>query len=191
MYLYQILIGSKPKGRHTEQHDMYFGFAQELKDMVPALKKFWPEAADNMHIDAYMRVTKVEDYAVSIVPKIDQASNEVQLFFINLGGYKQSEFNEYHYPFLVVAADKAEAIKKATQTAFYKHVGFAGAPSHIDDKYGVDVDDAYSLEEILCDDDKAKYSIVLTKTDNTHDNALMSLGYHILSKIEKGVYETD
>jgi Domain of Unknown Function (DUF1543) len=191
MHLYQLLIGSKPKGRHTEQHDVYFGFANELKDMVPALKKFWPEAADNMHIDAYMRVLTVDDYAVSIVPKAETVENEVQLFFINLGGYKPNEFNEYHYPFLVAAKTKTEAMQIAKQTAFYKHVGFAGAPSHIDDKYGVDVDDAYAIEEVLSAEDKATFAIKLTKLTEPATASTMSLGYHILSKIEKGIYETD
>ena len=46
---------------------------------------------------------------------------------------------------LSVGADKAAAIMQAKKTAFYKHTGFVGAPSHVDDKYGVDVDDLHEI----------------------------------------------
>ena len=57
---------------------------------------------------------------------------------------KENEFEEYHYKVLTVAQNKAEVIKKAKATSFYKHCGFKGATSHIDDKYGVDVDDIHT-----------------------------------------------
>jgi hypothetical protein len=42
MKLFMVLIGCKPEGRHTEQHDIFFGIAQTLADLVPQLKSFWP-----------------------------------------------------------------------------------------------------------------------------------------------------
>jgi hypothetical protein len=36
-----LLLGSKAPGRHVEQHDYFFGIASSLKEMVPAIKKFW------------------------------------------------------------------------------------------------------------------------------------------------------
>ena len=71
---------------------------------------------------------------------------KTRLFFINLGGYKENEFEEYHYKMLTACEDKSVAIQAAKQTAFYKHTGFKGATSHIDDKYGVDVDDILRLK---------------------------------------------
>ena len=40
-------------------------------------------------------------------------------------------------------------IKVAKATTFYKHFSFEGATSHIDDKYGIDVDDIYNVNDIL------------------------------------------
>ena len=85
-----------------------------------------------------MAKTNVED---------NHHSSQSKLFFLNLGGYKKGEFEEYHYKMLVACNNKGEAIKGAKQTVFYKHTGFAGAESHIDDKYGVDVDDVYQIED--------------------------------------------
>ena len=40
--LYMLLLGCKPPGRHTEQHDIFFGIAAELRDLVPEIQQFWP-----------------------------------------------------------------------------------------------------------------------------------------------------
>lgn len=61
---------------------------------------------------------------------------------------------------LVVAPDKATAISKAKQTAFFKH----NASPHIDDKYGVDVDDIYEIEEILPTSFKKNYHIHISES---------------------------
>jgi hypothetical protein len=88
------------------------------------------------------------------------------LFFINLGGYKEHEFEECHYKIITAAKDKSEAVRRSKQTAFYKHCGFKGAESHVDDKYGIDVDDLHEIEDILPEEVKEKYSINLLAVDN-------------------------
>jgi hypothetical protein len=60
-------------------------------------------------------------------------------------------------------------ICKATQTAkatsFYKHNGFKGAVSHIDDKYAIDVDDIYKVADILNPVTKVKFAIQITPSE--------------------------
>jgi Domain of Unknown Function (DUF1543) len=189
--LFKVLIGCTPKGRHTEQHDVFFGIAISLKALIPQLKAFWPEAADNMHLDAFREVTLIDNYKVSILPRTDTTNSEAQLFFINLGGYKPNEFDEFHYKMLVATNDKATAIHKAKETTFYKHTGYKGASSHVDDKYGVDVDDIYAIEDILAPALKEQYKIVLKKTEETLMPDAYKLGYFKLSKIEKGDFESE
>ena len=87
------------------------------------------------------------------------------LFFINLGGYKENEFEEYHYKILTVAENLSTASKKAKATTFYKHYGFRGATSHIDDKYGIDVDDIYNVADILSEHYTENYSLKITKVE--------------------------
>jgi hypothetical protein len=86
---------------------------------------------------------------VEILPRQASAEKGARLFFINLGGYKQGDFEEYHYKLVFAAADKGVAIQLAKQNAFYLHAGFKGAESHVDDKFGVDVDDCYEISDIL------------------------------------------
>lgn len=179
-----VLIGCKPKGRHTEQHDIFFGIAPTMSELLPQIVAFWPEAEGDLHIDGWREVNYVDDYEVSVIKRdhSDRQSSTAapQLFFINLGGYKENEFDEFHYKMLVASQDKAEAVKRAKSTAFYKHTQFDGAKSHIDDKYGVDVDDLYQIEEILDESLKKQFRIKLTPAALKSEDQL-HLGYFKLT----------
>jgi hypothetical protein len=183
--LFQVLIGATPKGRNIEQHDMFFGIANTIQEIVEQAKIFWPEAANCMHLDGYKTITHIDGYDVVIVEKENKSTSDARLFFINLGGYKPNEFEEYHYKMVIAAQNKSEAIKQAKATAFYKHTGFKGAASHIDDKYGIDIDDFYEINEILYQPLKEKYSIILIRNENLVPPDPLALGYFNLSKLMK------
>jgi len=187
--LYMLLLGSTPKGRHIEQHDIYFGIAENLKSLVPGIVASWPEAEGKIHIDAWREVTAVDGFTITVKEKNTDAAevkpgenNSPKLFFINMGGYKQNEFEEYHYKMLTVAKDKGAAIQQAKQTAFYKHTGFKTAESHIDDKYGVDVDDIYAIEDILPDALKQQYTLIISPNAEAVADEI-HLGYFKLEKL--------
>lgn len=177
-----LLLGCKPPGRHTEQHDIFFGIADSIKQLIPEIKASWKEAASKIHIDAWREVTQVDGHAVTIVPRQETAPDkETQLFFINLGGYKAMEFDEFHYRMLVAAGNLEAAKSKAKKTAFFKHTTlpdselYQTATSHIDDKYGVDVDDIYTVEDILSPASRDNYSIRLQSSEGDDDP--VHLGY--------------
>lgn len=175
--LYMVLLGAKPKGRHTEQHDLFFGIAESLKELIPQFNQFWPEAKGKMHVDGFRELNQVDGQQINIVPRGSQTTEASrQLFFINLGGYKKDELEEFHYKMVVAAKDKAAAIQQAKQTAFFKHTHFEGANSHVDDKYGIDVDDLYTIDEILPAAAKAQYSIELSPVLHEQKDQL-HLGY--------------
>lgn len=180
------MLGATPPGRHIEQHDIFFGIGPSLKELAPALKAFWPEP-ERIHIDAWREVTVVENYRVVVVPKDQPANPEAvnkKLFFINLGGYQENKFEEQHYVLLTVKPNRAAAFKEAKDTLFYKHNHFGSATSHIDDKYGVDVDDLYEIEDILSPEQKANYRIELFETSGVPEDS-MHLGYIKMSLLEK------
>ena len=180
--LYMILLGCRPPGRFTEQHDIFFGIGHSLKDLIPEIKASWPEAKGKIHLDAFREVTSVDGFAIEVVEKpLLQTLEEHKLFFINLGGYKKGEFEEYHYKTILVARTQGEAIRLSKQTAFYKHTGFEGAPSHIDDKFGIDVDDVFEVKDILPEVYKEKYRIKITKRQVEEDKLM--LGYFPLKQI--------
>lgn len=185
--LFMVLLGSKPAGRNTEQHDMFFGIGKDLADLVPQMIAFWPETKGKMHIDAWREVKQVDGFSVTVESRAEGNASEAgrKLFFINLGGYKPGEFEEFHYKMVVAAPDKGEAIKAAKATAFYKHTGFEGAVSHVDDKYGVDVDDVDDIEDILPADIRKQFKLVIRSGNATAADPL-HLGYLKIEKLISG-----
>src|ERR1700679_88042 len=94
--LFMVLVGATPKGRHTEQHDVFFGIGESLNSLVPAIEAFWPEANGRVHIDAWREVTYVDGHAVRVRARGEAEGGADKLYFINLGGYKPGEVEEYH-----------------------------------------------------------------------------------------------
>ena len=155
--LYMVQLGGRPKGRLIEQHDMFFGVANQVSGLVADINQHWPEVKNKWHIDSYRAITKVDGYTIKLLESGEQVSTEadLKLFFINLGGYQQGSFEEFHYKLLVVATSQAQAIKQAKQGDFYKQFTFTDidspldAASHIDDKFEVDIDDIYNVNDLI------------------------------------------
>lgn len=182
MKLFYIIIGCTPKGRHTEQHDVFFGIAEHIRDLVPEMINFWPEAKGKLHVDAYREVNFVDGYQIEIVEKSKKSTDET-LFFFNLGGYLPDVLHEYHQQVLVVEKSLSEATRKVKSSAFYKNYNQPnGASSHIDNKYALDVDDAFAIEDILPLSQKEKFSLKLTKTDYVSEDKIYN-GYFKLDKL--------
>ncbi|WP_426278834.1 DUF1543 domain-containing protein [Chryseobacterium sp. S-02] len=180
--LFYIILGATPKGRNIEQHDVFFGIAESLKELVPDMKEFWKETEGKIHLDCYQEVKFADGYEVQIVEKGEKISEE-QLYFINLGGYKRGFFEEFHEQHLMVGTSMGDIVKKAKATEFYKTMGFEGAVSHIDDKHGVDIDDIFNITDILPQKMKEKYSIALKKSDAENQENPIGLGYLKIDKI--------
>ncbi len=184
--LFMLLLGCRPAGRNTEQHDVFFGVGETLKDLIPDIKKFWPAAKSNIHIDAWRSITAVNGYAVQVTERAaGERKKDRALFFINLGGYKENEFDEFHYKMLVAAGSMEQAKNISKQSAFFKHTSLAAAPNnheasaHIDNKYGIDVDDIYAVEDILPAHLKDRFSLQVTAADNLAEDEI-NLGYYRL-----------
>jgi hypothetical protein len=182
--LYMLLIGCVPPGRHVEQHDVFFGIGDSIRDLIPQVQAFWPEAKSSLHFDAWREVTKVDGHNIKVINSPD-VSSLVQLFFINLGGYKSGEFEEFHYKMIVAATDKGEAVNKAKQVAFFRHTGFKGARAHIDDRYGVDVDDFFAIPDILPAISKQQYSLDISPAGPDQPEDEIHLGYFKPDSVDK------
>jgi hypothetical protein len=179
--LFMLLLGASIPGRHVEQHDVFCGIAGSLKELIPDIKNFWPEAK-GLHVDAWREITCVDGYEVMIADKVEPAGKEYHLFFLNLGGYVAGLFDEPHYKILTVQPDKATAMKHAKSTQFYKEMRFPKASSHVDDKYGLDVDDIYDVNEILPPKQKEQYVIKIIKNGALADDKI-NLGYFKLNTL--------
>lgn len=186
--LFMILLGSKAPQRNVEQHDFFFAIAKQIKDLIPEMKSFWPDAGASLHIDGWREVNWVDGYQIKVLEKSPgETQQALGLFFINLGGYTAARLEEQHYTILTVQKDRAEAIKYAKSAAFYKTNSMKGATSHIDDKYGIDVDDLFRIEDILLPSQKKKFQIKIIPCENPNEDVL-ELGYFKLDKLENGEY---
>jgi hypothetical protein len=176
-----VLLGANPPTRFIEQHDVFFGIGDTIVDLIPDMRDFWPEPGDKLHIDSYRKVTKVKSYSINIVPRDAVVNRDIKLYFLNLGGYKAGDFEEYHYKQLVVAKDMSEAIRTGKETVFWQH----HTSSHIDEKYGIDVDDIYQVEDMLPAKLKAKYALQIEPVIENISEDKLEIGYLKLSKLEK------
>lgn len=154
--LFMVQLGGRPKGRLIEQHDMFFGVANQVSELIEDINHHWPEVKNKWHIDSYRAITKVGNHSIKLVESAtSDGNNGLKLFFINLGGYQQGSFEEFHYKLLIVAATQADAVKQAKQSAFYREFTFKdkdspfNAASHIDDKFAVDIDDIYNVNDLI------------------------------------------
>ena len=155
--LFMVQLGGRPKGRLIEQHDIFFGVANEVSELIDDINQHWPEVRNKWHIDSYRAISKVDNYAIKLVESSSQVEcgSDLKLFFINLGGYQRGSFEEFHYKLLIVAATQADAIKQAKQSQFYKQFTYKdkaspfNAASHIDDKFEVDIDDIYNVNNLI------------------------------------------
>jgi hypothetical protein len=99
-----LLIGASPPERNIEQHDVFFGIGDSINDLIPDVLAFWP-GNNKLHFDAWREISSVNGYEVKVVLKNENKQDSAfKLFFINLGGYKQNEFEEFHYKMVIAAA---------------------------------------------------------------------------------------
>jgi len=188
--LYMVLLGSKAPNRNVEQHDFFFGIGASLAELIPSIREFWPDAGNSLHIDGWREVTCVEGFSINIIPKnLADPHNRKHLFFINLGGYRTGKLEEQHYTLLTVQEDRKHAIKASTVTDFFKTASIEkvkAAASHIDEKYGIDVDEIYHIEDLLSPGCKALYHIeLLPEPDLVNDE--IHLGYLKLNQWNSGL----
>lgn len=187
-----VQLGGRPKGRLIEQHDIFFGVANQVKELIADIDSHWPEVKSKWHIDSYRAITKVDNHVIRLVESNEQveSNHDLKLFFINLGGYQQGSFEEFHYKLLVVAASQADAIKQAKQSDFYKQFTFKdktspfNAASHIDDKFEVDIDDIYNIGDLL-----SNVQLLIEPISDTDDLDVMEdkeyVGYLSIKNLRK------
>jgi hypothetical protein len=114
--------------RITEQHDIFLELVLPWKKWS-LNERFWPEAKGRIHIDAWREVAAVDNFSIEIIARSGWKSLR-SFVFHQLGGYKENEFEEYHYKTLTVAQSMDWHPKKK-QKHFFKHCGFKELAPHI------------------------------------------------------------
>ncbi|MCW3126563.1 MAG: hypothetical protein JWO03_2221 [Bacteroidetes bacterium] len=172
--LFMILIGYRPKGFNTEQHDVIFHIGtnveepatlQQIRSTVPLPKSVL------VHIDTYVEVTQADGYAVSVSKeKLSSTSGSPRLYYVNLGGYRKGIFQEFHKSILLALDNPDDLKKRALADSFATEMDsdFASdAKPHVDDrmKLGVDIDDVLDVQQGFDD-----YYITLTSNPGGKDS---------------------
>lgn len=186
MKLFMVLVGCKPTGRHTEQHDVFFGVGETIEDTFDDIQRFWPEAIGaGIHIDAYREVAFIETldcFRIEVIHRDKvEYQNDLNLFFLNLGGYREGVFEEFHQKNLFVAPGYEAAKKLARKQKFYQE----NHNPHVDDRYGLDIDDLANVKDILPKRFKDKYAIVIIPTLLGHVPDKITLGYNFVDLKKK------
>jgi hypothetical protein len=81
-----------------------------------ALFKYFCAFTQIIHVTVSLQL--MVNIKVTPKPVETKKQSKGKLFFINLGGYKENEFNEHHYILLVVADNRQTTSAKAKQTTF-------------------------------------------------------------------------
>lgn len=187
-----IMLGCKPEGRNTEQHDIMFAVAETIDGCKQQILDFWPQVQNGpddklpeqkIHIDCYMQIDQVAGYAVSVDIATEIPKNSLGLYFVNLGGYTLGKFAEFHKPLLIVANTLKEATVFAMQDSFVtEHGGISGAKPHRDDEFKIstepDADDYFQINI-------PGYSINLIPNPGVLDSEPIITGYYKLSRLKE------
>src|SRR5690606_26486843 len=113
--LYMVMLGGHHPRAKIEVHDILFACGDTLQHTYPALIRNWFGDPKRVHIDAWMQIDGVDDYAVRLLP--EPAATGPRLYFVNLGGYLKQVFGEDHRYLLLVADDIQSAKQQAKARA--------------------------------------------------------------------------
>jgi hypothetical protein len=112
MKLFMFYIGGDCGSSNIELHDVRFSMGNTPEDCYDDLRRQWWGEPKSLHLDCWGPVEQADgfDVALTTEPQDDTSS---KLFFVNLGGYNPSDFNELHKNVLIVAPDRDAAKQKA------------------------------------------------------------------------------
>jgi hypothetical protein len=125
-----MLCGRAPRCR-IELHDVVFAVGDTLESMHEQILEQWFGTPGRVHVDAYARLDQVDGHRIEL--KEQPYAGERQLYFVNIGGYLPNELAEQHAYGFLVAANKAEAKRRAKTSLLPGR-----QEKHKDDLYEVD-----------------------------------------------------
>lgn len=191
---HDVLFGVARKLDDLSDTIKEFWYRTILSELTAAVKKVSPDIdttalqsdlmatlsrRDKVHIDAWTQVRYVDGYRVTIRRgPAPESEDSLKLFFVNLGGYRENEFEEYHKKLFMVATKVSDVFERIMTLDFMKEyspeaLGIAGG-AHLDDQYRIDMeaDDIVCVSEAIGDD----YVLILEPVDS-HPADTMTVGY--------------
>ena len=111
--LFMFYVGGDVENSNIELHDIRFSVGATPQACYDDLRSQWWGIPKSLHIDSWAEITHADGYNVSV--SHTPSAGAEKLYFLNLGGYTENDFEEVHKNTLVVARNQALAIKKSIQ----------------------------------------------------------------------------
>ena len=116
--LFIVVLGGRSLKSNIEIHDVRWVIGESIEDTFPMLRKQWLGKISGLHIDSYKCIKYVDGYEIVISKSnknilISPKTEDLKLWFVNLGGYNPRKMYEEHEFNIIVAKKAIEAKKKA------------------------------------------------------------------------------
>ena len=122
-YLFLVVLGGKADKANIELHDVRWVIGSKIEETYDVLRNDWFGSFEGLHIDSYKKINYVDGYKINL-KNIDNEKlknnkfhngnhPQINLWFVNIGGYDPSSMQEKHEFGLVVASSSIEAKNKA------------------------------------------------------------------------------
>ena len=116
--LFIVVLGGRSLKSNIEIHDVRWVLGESIEDTFPELRKQWLGKISGLHIDSYKCIKYVDGYKI-VLSKSNKGSlirpktEDLKLWFVNLGAYNPRKMYEEHEFNLIVAKKAIDAKKKA------------------------------------------------------------------------------
>jgi hypothetical protein len=152
MKLFAFYIGGSTETSLIEVHDVRFAAAERMEDAYDGIRDSWWGTPESLHLDCWGELTSADGHNITLQKTPQQRGDK--LWFVNLGGYADGDFNELHKNIFVVAPTASKAKIRALKTI----LDWKGR--HKDEIF--EVEGIASIDDILA---KSGHFIHLEKTD--------------------------
>ena len=122
-FLYLVVLGGRAPKANVELHDVRWVVGSKIEDTYNTLRRDWFGSQEGLHIDSYKKIKYIDGYDVKLrnfdknkiynKQLINKKTPNLNLWFVNIGGYNPNSMQEKHEFGLVVASSKLEAKKIA------------------------------------------------------------------------------
>ena len=118
-----VVLGGKANKSNIELHDVRWVIGSKIEDTNNVLRENWFGSFEGLHIDSYKKINYVDGYKINL-KNIENENlknhkfhdvnyQQMNLWFVNIGGYDPNSMQEKHEFGLVVAKSPLEAKNKA------------------------------------------------------------------------------
>lgn len=115
-----VLVGGQTPAANIELHDMRFAVGEKISDTYETLQREWWGDPETLHVDVWAEVKQIDGYNVRL--SSEPYKGKEKLYFVNLGGYEKTLFDEVHRNVLKVATSQEKAKAEARAGVGHWHM---------------------------------------------------------------------